>query len=115
MALSVSTIIFLSVSVFGFAYFSLYGGPVGLLMFIPGILVYEFLESKSVRDLPPIGLPSLFLVIGAVIVLSDLGTNGWWKYAYFIFCFLFFVWNASCSPALPAEFSPVPHYDGSAT
>jgi peptidoglycan/LPS O-acetylase OafA/YrhL len=82
---------FVAVSVCGFAYVSLNGGPIGLLMFIPGILVYEFLESKSVRDLPPVGLPSLFLAIGAVIVLSDLGTNGWWKYAllyilFFVFC-----------------------------
>jgi len=87
---------FLLVSVFGFGYFSAYGGPIGLLMFIPGILVYELLESKAVRSLPPVGLPSLFLAIGVVVVLNDLGTNGWWKYAllyilFFVFCLECFV------------------------
>jgi exopolysaccharide production protein ExoZ len=82
---------FLLVSVFGFGYFSAYGGPIGLLMFIPGILVYELLESKAVRNLPPVGLPSLLLAVGIVVVLNDLGTNGWWKYAllyilFFVFC-----------------------------
>ena len=93
---------FLSVSVFGFAYFSLHGGPVGLLMFIPGILVYEFLASKSVRVLPPIGLPSLFLALAVVVVLSDLGTNGWWKYAllyilFFVFCLECFLFSGLTS------------------
>jgi exopolysaccharide production protein ExoZ len=89
---------FLTVSVIGFGYFSLYGGPIGLLMFIPGILVYEFLESKSIRELPPIGLPALFLAIGVVVVLNDLGTNGWWKYAllyvlFFVFCLECFLFS----------------------
>lgn len=93
---------FLLVSVLGFGYFSAYGGPIGLLMFIPGILVYELLESKSVRNLPPIGLPSLFLAIAVVAVLNDLGTNGWLKYAllyilFFVFCLECFVFSGLTS------------------
>ena len=95
---------FLLVSVFGFGYFSAYGGPIGLLMFIPGILVYELLESKAVQSLPPVGLPSLFLAIGVVVVLNDLGTNGWWKYALLYILFFVFCLDCFVSSGLTSRF-----------
>jgi peptidoglycan/LPS O-acetylase OafA/YrhL len=87
---------FISASVFLFGYFSSYGGPIGLLMFIPGILVYEVIRNKTVKSLAPVGLPSLILAIGVAMLLRDLDTNGWWRYAvlyilFFVFCLECFV------------------------
>lgn len=53
-----------SVSVIGFIYFEIYGGPYRLLMFISGILLYEVFEKKLIN--PPKHLGSLSLIVALV-------------------------------------------------
>jgi len=83
-------------SVVGFWYFAVNGGPISLLMFIAGILLFETTANKLVVKMPPIGLVALLLAVVTVIILNEFGANGWWKYAllyclFFIFCLECFV------------------------
>lgn len=84
-------IFFLLTSFFFFGYFAVNGGPIRLLMFISGILLYETIESKAIKNMPPIGLPALLIAIIAMVIFKELHFEGWWKYAllyvlFFIFC-----------------------------
>ena len=53
-----------TVSVIGFFYFEIHGGPYRLLMFISGILLYEVLENKLIN--PPKHLGTLSLIVALV-------------------------------------------------
>lgn len=82
---------FASISLFFFGLFSIHGGPVALLMFVPGILLHEAIESKFIKSLPPVGLPSLLLAIASVAAINELDAHGWLRYVllyvlFFIFC-----------------------------
>jgi peptidoglycan/LPS O-acetylase OafA/YrhL len=84
-------VFFVSVSVFFFAYFAAHGGPIRLLMFISGILLYETVENRAVKILPSLGLLSLLLAIVSIVLLTELDSAGWWKYVvlyvlFYVFC-----------------------------
>ena len=68
---------FICVSFFLFVYFTVNGGPIRLLMFVPGILLYETIENNFVKDMPPVGLPALLIAIASVVVLKAIGLSGW--------------------------------------
>jgi exopolysaccharide production protein ExoZ len=82
---------FVSISLLLFVCFSIYGGPIALLMFVPGILLHETLEGKHIRSIPPVGLLSLFLAIVSIAAITQWDRHGWLRYAFlyvlfFIFC-----------------------------
>jgi len=82
---------FLLATLFCFYYFSVNGGPIRLLMFVSGILLYETIENKLIKNMPPLGLPALVVAVASVVVLAALDSNGWWKYLllyvlFYIFC-----------------------------
>jgi exopolysaccharide production protein ExoZ len=60
-------ILWCAVSILGFFYFEIHGGPYRLLMFISGILLYEVLENKLIT--PPKHLGSLSLILALVLYL----------------------------------------------
>lgn len=83
--------LFSSASIVLFAYFAVNGGPIRLLMFVSGILLYETIEHKFIQNMPPLGLPALLAAIASVALLTNLDVNGAWVYAllyvlFFIFC-----------------------------
>ncbi|SHE23223.1 Exopolysaccharide production protein ExoZ [methanotrophic endosymbiont of Bathymodiolus puteoserpentis (Logatchev)] len=84
-------VFFLCASLFFFTYFSLYGGPIRLLMFVSGILLYETIENKFIQGMPPLGLPALLIAILSVVLLKTFDSNGWWGYVllymlFYVFC-----------------------------
>ena len=85
---------FLTVSVFFFYYCAVNSGPIRLVMFISGVLLYETIENKIINNMPPLGLPALLTAIVSVVVLKELDTNGWW--AYVLLCVLFYIFCLEC-------------------
>jgi len=80
---------FLLLSLLGFGYCYLYGGHVQLVMFLAGVLLYEFLASSLLKKAPPFGLIALALSISSMLIIKELSINGWWRYvALYIFFFL---------------------------
>lgn len=82
---------FVVVSLVFFYFFSIYSGPVRLLMFISGILLYETIDNKYIQSMPPIGLPALLIAIFSTVAIKTLGVYEIWKYGllyvlFFIFC-----------------------------
>ncbi len=83
---------FIIVTLLFFYYFAAgHNGPIRLLMFVSGILLYETIQNKFVTNMPPIGLLALVLAIISVVALKATGYEGWWKYGliyvlFFIFC-----------------------------
>jgi len=84
-------IFFILITLCCFYYFSENSGPIRLVMFISGILLYETIENEIIKNMPPVGLLALVLAIVSVIVLVALGYNDWWRYLFlyvlfYIFC-----------------------------
>ncbi len=91
-------IFFLLNTLFCFYYFSVNGGPIRLLMFVSGILLYETVEYKLIKYIPPIGLPALVMAIVSIVVLAALDSHGWWEYLllYVFFYVFFYVFCLEC-------------------
>jgi len=87
-------VFFLCASLFFFIYFSLYGGPIRLLMFVSGILLYETIENKFIQGMPPLGLPALLIAIASAVLLKTFDSNGWW--GYLLLYILFYVFCLEC-------------------
>lgn len=103
-------IFFLLASVLFFSYFAIYGGPIRLLMFVSGILLFDVIDSKIIRKVPAIGIPALLISILSIIVLNEFDANGWWGYIilyilFFVFCLECFV--SSGFTARVFSFSPI--------
>lgn len=85
-------VLFVMLTVVMFWFFSQYGGPLRLTIFIAGILLFEAMQRKNKLKLPPVGLVALMLAIFSVVGLKALGLVGWWNTVliyilFFIFCF----------------------------
>jgi len=101
---------FLSASLLAFLYFYIYDGHIRLLMFVSGILLFDVIESKIIKKVPPIGIPALLVAIAAAILFKEFSINGWWKYIL-LYC-LFFIFCLECfiSPGVTTRlfsFSPM--------
>lgn len=84
-------LLFLSTSIILFGYFYNHSGPIRLLMFIAGIILYEAVESGYLKHFPPIGLLALILAITSFEITSYYPINISLKYLllytlFFIFC-----------------------------
>lgn len=82
---------FALLSLFFFWYFHMYGGPVRLLMFVSGIILFEFVEGDFLRKVPPVGLFALLLALALIAASEIFHINGSVKYIFtyilfFIFC-----------------------------
>ena len=87
---------FIVTSIFFFSYFAIYGGHIRLLMFVSGILLYETVEGKYFKSIPPLGIPSFLIAMFLVYFLKDTGADGRWKHfslyvLFYIFCLECFV------------------------
>lgn len=102
-------IFFVVVSLLFFVFFAFYNGPIRLLMFVSGVLLYETIENKYIRSMPPIGLPALLTAIVSIVVLKNFGVDEQWKYGvlyvlFYLFCLECFLTSGfttrcfSCSP-----------------
>ena len=85
-------VLFVMLTVVMFWFFSQYGGPLRLTIFIAGILLFEAMQRKNKLKLPPVGLVAVMLAIFSVVGLKALGLVGWWNTVliyilFFIFCF----------------------------
>ncbi len=83
--------LFSCISLVFFIYFSIYGSHIRLLMFLSGILVFEFTENKKMYKMPPIGLAALCIAIILVILLNVFEAHNFWRYVllyvlFFVFC-----------------------------
>jgi hypothetical protein len=94
-------VFFLCASLFFFTYFSLYGGPIRLLMFVSGILLYETIENKFIQGMPPLGLPALLIAILSVVLLKTFDSNGWWGYVLLYMLFYVFCLEPLAKPIKP--------------
>lgn len=85
-----SRVIFFSLlSLLGFAYFYSYTGPIRLLMFLAGIVLYEVVNREVKTKIPNIGLVSLGLAMVSMIVVRELDIGGWWRFvALYVFFFV---------------------------
>lgn len=88
--------LFVAISIVFFAFFAAYGGPIRLLMFVSGILLFEVVENRETGNIPPIGIPALTLAIASVIILNEFHINGWWSQVilfvlFSVFCLECFV------------------------
>jgi exopolysaccharide production protein ExoZ len=82
---------YLVLSALLFWYFAVSGGPARLLMFIPGILMFEVMSNDWVRRMPPVGLPALLVALVSAPTLQAWGAPGWTTYPvlyvlFFLFC-----------------------------
>jgi exopolysaccharide production protein ExoZ len=80
-----------ALSVILFWYFAVAGGQARLLMFIPGILMYEVISNKWVQKMPPVGLPAFLAALIAIPCMHAAGAPGWADYPvlyvlFFLFC-----------------------------
>ncbi|WP_292566596.1 acyltransferase [Methylomonas sp.] len=82
--------ILLSILAFGCSFF--YGGHIRLLMFMPGVLVFECLNNIFLKKRPPFGILFLCFVLITPLVFNYYQFNGVWKYfLLYVFLFLFFL------------------------
>ena len=83
---------FILMSIFLFAYFSIDSKHVRLLMFVPGILVFEVLENSLPVKIPSIGMVFLIFIFFVLVCFKYFGVDGLLKYIFlFLFLFLFFL------------------------
>ncbi len=83
------SIFVLSVALFW--YFAVAGGQSRLLMFVPGILMYEIISNQWIRKMPPLGLPAFIVALVAIPWMHAIGAPGWADYPvlyvlFFLFC-----------------------------
>jgi len=64
------------ISLIGFTYFEVYGGPYRLLMFISGILLYEVFENKLIKPPKHLGTLSLILALLSYVYAPYLELSG---------------------------------------
>ena len=62
-----------------------------LLMFVPGIIMYEFIANHLWKRIPPIGLPALLIGLAMIPIMKMVGIGGWIHYVslsvfFFLFC-----------------------------
>ncbi len=81
---------FLALSVILFWYFAVNGGLIRLLMFVPGIVMYEVIANKMIVKMPAIGLAALLAALGVVAYLNAANSPGWLKYVALYVLFLVF-------------------------
>lgn len=82
--------IFFSLLAFGCSFF--YSGYIRLLMFIPGVLVFESLNNLFVNKSAPLGILNLFIILMVSPVFDHYGFNGVWKYILmYFFLYVFFL------------------------
>lgn len=65
-------IFWIVISIIGFVYFEVYGGPYRLLMFISGIILFEVFENKLIQLPKYIGTASLLLALGLYLLTLHL-------------------------------------------
>lgn len=87
-------IFFISVSILFFCYFAIYGGHIRLLMFVAGILLYETIENKYFKTIPPLGIPAFLIAMFLVYYLKDIGADTRWK--HFSLYILFYIFCLEC-------------------
>ena len=103
-------IFFLGLSLALFTCFALMGGQVRLMMFLPGILLYEVLKLNNHGRFFPIGIPALLLAIGLAAIMEQMNVAEWLRFSmmfilFFIFCFDSFAQAGITSRIL--SFSPL--------
>ena len=102
-------IFFVTLSIIGFYLAGTYGGPVRLLMFIAGILLYETIDSRAIRFPSYFGLAAL---IGAVIVMPGIkyfDVNGVWRFILLYISFFLLCLGCFCTDGItPRTFSWTP-------
>jgi len=83
---------FVLMSIFLFAYFSIDSKYIRLLMFVPGILVFEVLENSLPVKMPLNGVVFLLFIFVFLVLFKYFGVDGLLKYMFlFLFLFLFFL------------------------
>lgn len=78
-------------SMIALAGFSIYGGPVRLLMFVPGILLYESIAAGKSSQFPWIGITCFILALVVTSTFRFYGVSGFVKFPvigvlFYIFC-----------------------------
>ena len=87
----VRVLFFLVGSALLFWHFAVNGGLMRLLMFVPGILMYEVIAGKMIRKIPPVGILALVGALVAIAFLNIREAPSWQKYSmlyvlFFVFC-----------------------------
>lgn len=83
-------VFFVVASALLFPVFSIYDGPVRLLMFMSGIILFEIVSRGLEKPMPPIGIPALVVALAGVAALNAFDAVGWWKYLMLYVLFLVF-------------------------
>jgi peptidoglycan/LPS O-acetylase OafA/YrhL len=96
-------VFFIVTTVILFLYFASYDRCIRLIMFIPGILLFEITESHLIKKVPSVGLLALFTAIVSMIFMNNLNINECWKYALLFLLFLVFCLDCFLSSGLTSR------------
>ena len=85
---------FTTILVVGFVYFYYNQGPVKLLTFVAGILLYEAISGGRVNKVPLIGLLAVVIMFFFIIYAIDNGINPWIRNLIVCFSFVFLCYES---------------------
>jgi len=78
---------FATVTAAGFFFCAINGGHIRLLMFVAGILLYEAVDSETVKTPPLLGLIALSIAVVTMPVLKGIDANETWRFVTLYICF----------------------------
>lgn len=83
---------FVCLTILSFTISYYYGGPIRLVMFVAGILLYDTQIKNTSRQINYIGLISLLLSMVLMVLLQELNYSDWYRFAiifilFYLFCF----------------------------
>ncbi|OQW74493.1 MAG: hypothetical protein BVN35_10460 [Proteobacteria bacterium ST_bin11] len=87
-------LLFLSASLILFGYFYENSGPIRLLMFVAGIILYDTVESGYLKKIPPVGLLALTLAIASTSMKQYYPINS--SLHYLLLYSLFYIFCLEC-------------------
>lgn len=87
----------------GFVAAGIFGSYVRLLMFVAGMLLYEFIVLKTRRPPAYSGLFALVVTVISLPALKQLGVPGVWRYVLLYFGFLLLCWECFASDGVAAR------------
>ncbi len=96
---------FALVTICGFSYYLYYTGPIRMLMFVAGILLFEVINSKpNKKTTPYLGSVLFLLSLVSIVMLMvfNIPQGGWWRtvilyICFFMLCYECFSWQSPSS------------------
>jgi len=102
---SYRVILFITLAIVGHIYFYYYDGPIRMLMFVAGILLFEVINNYQKQVTTPYlgGLVFIASLVAIVLLmLFEIPHGGWWRQVivfigFFMLCYECFSWNSPTS------------------